>query len=264
MAEKEERVIRLSTSDPGDRELTFYIKGFLARGESADHFGVWLASHQELVEALGWGKRAYGYGWRSGDLESIPMPLLSSVAAAWSFQRRVRKAKRFTALSSVGVVAAEEIVQMVARFVYQYRVASSAAEQRAEVLAERLAKMRKRYRHLRLVAHSLGCRHVIEAVSLLDPASRPDEIHLCAPACRERDVSSKLDGLALGTTYLYYTRSDLVLDVGFRVLSRGSALGAAGPKRSYVRLKAVDVKDEFGFWVHAEYKRRFPRLANRD
>lgn len=40
-------------------------------------------------------------------------------------------------------------------------------------------------RHLRVVAHSLGCRHLLEAVKLLALEERPDEVHLCAPACTQ-------------------------------------------------------------------------------
>ncbi len=89
----------------------------------------------------------------------------------------------------------------------------------------------------------------------------PAEIHLCAPAVREDDVADKLSGLARGTTYLYYTEKDRVLDLGFTPLARGRALGFSGPRRARQRLLAVDVSECFDFWVHGEYKDRFSRLV---
>ena len=125
----------------------------------------------------------------------------------------------------------------------------------------RLGGLTQRYERVRVVAHSLGCRNVIEAVARLDPERRPHEIHLCAPAFREADVADKLGGLAQGRTHLYFTNSDLVLETAFRVMAWGRALGAVGPTTDYPGLAPVDVSDHFGFWVHAEYKNRFSRLA---
>jgi hypothetical protein len=37
------------------------VKGFLARGEKADHFERWLACHEALEESHAWGPGAFGY-----------------------------------------------------------------------------------------------------------------------------------------------------------------------------------------------------------
>ena len=101
----------------------------------------------------------------------------------------------------------------------------------------------------------------IEAIASLDAAQRPDEIHLCAPACREEVVQDRLASLARGRTMLYYTPDDLMLRTGFALISGGTALGTAGPTRGYSGLEAIDVSEHFQFWTHGEYKRQFGRFA---
>ena len=128
-------------------------------------------------------------------------------------------------------------------------------------LAAHLRALAERGAKVRVVAHSLGCRQVIEAASCLPPELRPEEIHLCAPAVREDDVAEKLACLARGSTFLYYTEKDRVLDLGFTPLARGRALGFAGPREAYRRLTALDVSELFDFFVHGEYKLRFYRLV---
>ncbi len=257
-----ERFVRLAHSHADDREVTIYVRGFLARGEKPDHFDAWLETHRTLVAAKNWGPRAYGYSWPSGRFRTVPLPVATSIAGAWRVYQKSRNVRRMAGLGpAVGLIAAEEVVQVVGRFLFQYAMAVQAAEQRAHMLAERLAKLRSRYERVRVVAHSLGCRHIIEASSSLAGRQRPDEIHLCAPACRERDVAPKLAGLARGSTYVYYCKSDAVLDVGFRLVARGRAVGSKGLTGGYAGMSAVDVSEHFGFWVHPEYKNRFSQFA---
>lgn len=256
-----ERLVRLRTSSGDDREVTVYVKGFLTRGERADHFEAWSASHAALVSELGWGPRVYGYCWPSGRLPGPAMPLLTPLVAGWRVYSRARHLRRFAALGTVGWVAAEEAVYLAASFVQQYMAASKAAEQRANLLAARLRTLRSRYDYVRVVGHSLGCRHVLEAVTSLPSSRRPDEVHLCAPAFREKDVADKLPQLARVGSVLYHTPSDAVLELGFRMMSGGSPAGSKGLEGEYEGLETVEVSEFFRFWVHLEYKRRFPRFA---
>ncbi len=156
---------------------------------------------------------------------------------------------------------AEEAALVTSHFVYQYLSASRMARARAEELAGALRELSEQHARVRVVSHSLGCRHVIEATALLDLRHRPHEIHLCAPACREQDVAASLQGLARERTWLYYTPRDRVLDLAFPALARGRALGCVGPGRDYEGLTALDVGDAFDFWVHNEYPRRFAQLV---
>lgn len=256
-----EGLIDLAASHAGDDEVTIYVKGFLARGEDPDHFGAWLACHRDLHVRQGWGPRAQGYSWPSGRIESVPVPLVTTGAIAWNLIRMVRGVGRFNLFSHVGWLAGEQAVQLVARFISQYIAAARSATERAAALAEELDALARRGARVRLVAHSLGCLQVIEAVARLDPSSRPFSIHLCAPACREDQVAGKLPSLAADRTHLYHTTGDLVLETAFRVMSWGRALGAVGPYADYVGVEAIEVGEHFDFWVHSEYKNRFPRFA---
>lgn len=58
------------------------------------------------------------------------------------------------------------------RLVYQFSVANRESQERAERLAWRLLDLRKKYEKLRVVGHSLGCRHIVEACSLMQHSER--------------------------------------------------------------------------------------------
>ena len=97
----------------------------------------------------------------------------------------------------------------------------------------------------------------IEASAALAPGLRPNELHLCAPACLEEEVADKLHALARERAHFYYTELDKVLDISFRAMSQGHAIGACGLERDYEGLEGHDVSGAFDFWVHTEYKNRF-------
>jgi hypothetical protein len=243
-------------------EVTVYVKGFLARGEEADHFTSWLTAHATLVRNHGWGSDALGYHWPSGNFWSGPVAIAGAVKGIWDLTRIVRNVRQVARLGHWGALLAEEAVLVAARFVHQYWSATQSAARRTDDLTVQLRDLSKRYARVRVVAHSLGCRHVIEAVAQLDARERPHEIHLCAPACREDDVSDKLSALAKERSWLYFTDRDRLLELAFTPLARGRALGSIGPQRDYRGLRAFDVGAHFEFWVHGEYKNRFAQLVS--
>lgn len=254
------------SSTQGAREVTVYVKGFLGRGEEADHFEPWLVSHREAAERLGWGDAVVGYRWRSGSVGGTPIPFASAAKIAWDVYGAVSKIRKLNIASALAMTAGEQVARIAIRFAMEYRAAERAAQERAIGLAERLSELAAEHERVRVVAHSLGCRHVIEAVSVLEPSARPSEVHLCAPACSEADVELELENLARERTHLYFTPADLVLRTGFKLLSGsglsgGDAIGASGIEGSYEGLDAWDVSEDFDFWVHAEYKRIFGRIA---
>lgn len=244
-----------------DDELTVYVKGFLGRGETPEDFAAWLASHRTLVERHGWSARASGYPWAAGRLPGAALPIAGGTKMAWDLYRVVRRARRINPLATAGWFLAEQATALSARFISQFIAARREAELRADELAECLEALTRKGQRVRVVAHSLGCRHVIEASARLSPRERPHEIHLCAPACLEGEVADKLAALARERTHVYYTGQDHVLEIGFRAVSQGRAIGAVGVAEAYSRLVAVDVSDAFDFWVHTEYKHRFGRFA---
>jgi len=254
------RLLELRPAHPDDRDVTLYVKGFLSRGEDPDHFESWLACHAELEKTHGWGREAFGYHWPTGRFGKLAAAV-GAAKGAVDVMRVVRNVRRAASMGNLGFIAGEQLATIVALFVFQYMTASRNARELADELADQLRELAVQGRDVRVVAHSLGCRQVIEAAGRLEPAHRPAEIHLCAPAVREDDVADKLSGLARGTTFLYYTQKDRILDLGFTPLARGRALGFAGPSRTRKRLRALDVSESFDFWVHSAYKSRFCHLV---
>jgi hypothetical protein len=257
------QLVRLTPEAAESDEVTIYVKGFLARGEEPDHFDAWLDSHREAAQRHGWGPHAVGYRWPSGDVGHPPIPYASAVKIAWDVYSLVSKVRRVNIPATVALTAGEELARIALRFASEYRAAERAAHERAETFAAVLSELRVRYARVRVVAHSLGCRHAIEAISALTASERPDTVHLCAPACREDAVAERLDLLARERTALYFTPDDLVLRTGFALMSGGTALGSSGPEDDYVALESVDVSEYFQFWTHLEYKRQFGRIAQR-
>ncbi len=253
-------LIELAEPLSGDREVTLYVKGFLTRGEEPDHFGPWLACHEKLENTHGWGTHALGYHWPSGRIGKIPA-VVGLAKGAYDLVRVLRNVRRAASLAYLGYAVGEKLLVVSALFVRQYWLAARNARELADEQAAHLLRLRGEGKRVRVVAHSLGCRQVIEAASRLAPRDRPDEIHLCAPAVREAEVADALPGLARDATYLYFTETDRVLDLGFSTLARGRALGLTCPRGEYAGLRALDVSEQFEFWVHREYKHRFWRLV---
>ena len=256
-----ERLIPLARSHRDDREVTVYVKGFLGKNEEAEHFNVWMESHSQLEERLCWGPRAHGYCWPAGRLDGIPIPRASAAKTAWDVVRMLRGLGRANLVSAAGMALAEEVGLVALHFVRQYRAASRASRERAEVLAGRLEGLSRRYERVRVVAHSLGARHVIEACASMSPSIRPHELHLCAPAVLEADVDDKLHDLAREGAVVYWSRNDVVLRTGFALLTLGTAIGASGLRGSYSGLRALDVGSHLGLRVHSGYKLRLHRFA---
>jgi hypothetical protein len=252
--------VELARSHPGDREVTLYIKGFLARGEKPDDFDAWLDSHRRLEISHAWGPRAHGYCWPSGRFAKLPIPVATTVKLAWDLYRRSGILRRANVAGNVGLAAGE----LALRLASQYLSVNRSLTERADHLAEKLAGFAARNDRVRVVAHSLGCRYIIEAASRLSPEQRPHRIHLCAGACREMDVAAKLPQLAREQTYQYYSADDLVLATAFTAMARGRALGATQLGHDYPGLTGIDVSEHFGFRVHGEYKHRFPDFAARE
>ena len=254
------KLVELRPGVEGDREVTVYVKGFLGRGEKANHFEPWLVCHKALEESHAWGPNAFGYYWPSSGFSKVAVAV-GAAKGAVDFVRVVRSVRRAVSLGNLGMIVGEQVLTVSALFVYQYLAATRNAQDLAEEHATQLATLAHGDARVRVVAHSLGCRQVIEAASSLPPELRPDEIHLCAPAVREDDVAERLPSLARGATFLYYTEKDRVLDLGFTPLARGRALGYSGPRGAYAGLTALDVSEQFDFFVHAEYKTRFGQLV---
>lgn len=79
---------------------------------------------------------------------------------------------KFPTPASIAGALAIDVGLHAARLAYQFNTATHESQDRAEMLAWRLLDLRKKHDYLRVVGHSLGCRHIVEACSLMDPTER--------------------------------------------------------------------------------------------
>lgn len=249
-------------------EITLYVKGFLAPREEPDDFESWSSSHMVAHDVLGWSRTAAGIQWQSGEFYSvgkIPLPIASGLAAALSMMRRTP-----WSLPGLAAIGASEIGIMAARIAWQWNYAQVNAQEAAVELANRIEALQTgpaAKNTVRVVAHSLGCSHVLHACSALHPELRPRELHLCAPAITGEDFSRLLaEGPLAETVYVYYSPYDAVLSMLYYTVMRGNhALGAVGPTDEHMiggDVRALDSSDVFrDGWVHGAYGNRFSELA---
>ncbi|KAJ3358879.1 hypothetical protein GGF32_009890 [Allomyces javanicus] len=243
------------------REVTLYIKGFLAEGENPKDFHAWLTSHQLLALSPkhNWDGLSFGYSWHSGifpHISTVPVPVatLGTVAA------RLLSLRKLTPVGLATSLAVDAALNL-GKLAVQFAGAAQRSADGAPHLAETLLNLRREYDHVRVVAHSLGCRHLCHALALLDPNDRPDTVHFCAPAMTnavfrraherggfEPDAESNPNDarqwgdlhadppllppvipLARRAEYVYWTPHDVVLGTLFRAANVGSAaLGHVG------------------------------------
>ncbi|WP_247729935.1 alpha/beta hydrolase [Halovivax limisalsi] len=115
------------------------------------------------------------------------------------------------------------------------------ARRRADAAGAALADWLRRFRNrrpdvdLRLVAHSLGARLGLRALSALDGAVVFDAVALLAPGVDADAVcpgGPYEDGIrsSAGSVYAYVSRRDQVLRWVYRVLALHQALGTDGPR----------------------------------
>ncbi|KAG1141496.1 hypothetical protein G6F37_006466 [Rhizopus arrhizus] len=261
-------------------EVTVYVKGFLSEGDSPENFQDWMHSHRLLVlsPTHQWAPAALGYSWPSGS-NNLPLPLASMGSAAYLISKNVQQLKnlRLPTPASVAAALALDVGLHASRLAFQFNTATHESRDRAEMLAWRLLDLRRKHDYVRVVAHSLGCRHLVEACSLMTPQERPDAIHFCAPAFVLSDivdqVHKKAGGLARSRTMIYYSDKDLTLGILLRVLLRGQqAVGEiglpakVGHEKEWLdpSVQSIDVSSSLGgFYVgaHTDYANKFHYFA---
>ncbi|CEP14019.1 hypothetical protein [Parasitella parasitica] len=272
----------LSRPQDARSEVTVYVKGFLAEGDSPENFQDWLHSHRLLVLSPShrWAASALGYSWPSGSATShVPIPFASFGSAAYLIAKNLKQLKnlRLPTPASIAGAVAIDVGLHATRLAYQFNIANQESHERAEMLAWRLLDLRRKYDYLRVVGHSLGCRHIVEACSLMEAKERPDSIHLCAPALVAPDIVNQIrketGGLGQNKTLIYYSQKDITLGILLRVLLKGDqAIGEIGlPEQVGFEkdwldgsVKSIDVSKSLGgFYVgaHTDYANKFHYFA---
>jgi hypothetical protein len=243
-------------SDNRNNEVTVYIKGFLAKGESPERFDDWLRCHKELsTSSHQWGQLAHGYHWNSGNIWENHLPYGTLVNSVYHL---ITKRKVPLSPQSFVAMATTEAVVMGGKLWYEFHKARENAQQHAPLLAQHLLAISQEFPRVRVVAHSLGCMLLIESLKRLPPVSRPNEIHLLAPALSESD---DLHDISKEGAYVYFCDRDLILSVASKLFLEGPALGLSGPSQIWKGLTPIDVSDKFGFFVHREYRNSFHKIA---
>eukprot|EP01119_Soliformovum_irregulare_P001439 TRINITY_DN1113_c2_g1_i2.p2 TRINITY_DN1113_c2_g1~~TRINITY_DN1113_c2_g1_i2.p2 ORF type:complete len:199 (+),score=29.10 TRINITY_DN1113_c2_g1_i2:404-1000(+) len=170
----------------------------------------------------------------------------------------------FTPLG-LAFIGAQELALGAGRIYLQYRNATSQIEEQSPKLALALTELRNEYQNIRIVAHSMGCKLVLDTLKDVPAAMRPDELHLCGPALCEDDIKDILPH-ASPKTSVYYSERDFVLNCFYSAYHRDQeewAVGSVGLTRKYPNVKCVDVDEHFDNLVHFQYKRNFSKFATR-
>ena len=228
-----------------------------------------LAHNRLAASQLQWSEEMYGFPWRTGSDGDMfgrwPLPVHVATLLA----------RRSSPTALVAGLSADALTNAI-RFHLTFRRAEAAAVADAPALAAVCDGFGGEFR---VVAHSLGCRLVLEALPLLPPNRRPIEVHLCAAAATESLAAERLSQLCApgadgrGVCH-YYSASDEVLATGFWLASGGvPALGSAPLSRSLppppppagaiaVPVRSVDATPYFeSVLVHGAYKSVLDRLV---
>jgi len=276
------------------------------------YFRYWRQSHIELSQKSShmWGDRAYGWEWPNGrfphqfdysslgqkkkheelknegklgsdeiplSFSGLPLPVATLTYAAFQIvtmlYRGTSITKFFNPTLLLGTVLQDVALTVVVGYL-EFQQANVNAQQYAHLLRDELVKLNDKYKKVRIVAHSLGAKHAVEAIKLLSNDQRPSEVHLCAGAFAEKDYNEIFkEGLTnwrnlQNTSYSYWNENDSMLNVIFRAISLGeSAIGCSDLLGKYDRIQSVHVgthhftKVYRQLMVHNMYAPHFHKFA---
>ncbi|AYV82330.1 MAG: hypothetical protein Homavirus31_4 [Homavirus sp.] len=250
-----EKHIKYNTYD----ELTIYIKGFVSRGEKAENFKKWTDSHDIMVAKHKWGELAKGWYWDCGQIK-YPYPLITTTGHALYSGTKLL---RFNpVVLTTGIIF--DIALFSSRLLYEYFHADKNTVIYATKLSEDLIRLSKKYKKLRVISHSLGCKLLMNAIVKIPPEHRPTTIHMLAPAIVEEEYANVFNNLAKEKTYVYYCNDDIVLGTILQFIKSQNIVGASGLTNSYEGVEIKDVGEYFkDYWlVHNNYNINFSYFIN--
>jgi len=218
--------------------------------------------------ALGWCEEVHGVEWRTGSggvrFGHTPFPVSIAVALL-----------RQSSPAAMAAGLAGDVVLHATRLLLTFRAAEQVTEHDAPRVAAALSNLAALpdVSDYRVVAHSLGCRLVIDALPLLPPQSRPIEVHLCAAAVTASRALPRLDDLCKpgGHLYHHWASSDEALLSGFLIASHGEPALGSGPlpptasaalSHSSITKSSHDASAYLGIASHGAYRSLFHRLAS--
>jgi len=153
-----------------------------------------------------------------------------------------------------------------ARMIYEYHQAEKNTKEMSHVLATDLVNLSNKYYNVRVVAHSLGARLLLNALRDVPDEDKPNNIHLLAPAFAENEFTDIIGNSSKDNTFIYYSHRDVVLYTFLHLLKREEAVGAHGLTDNYNNCHQIDVTNYFkDHWlVHNNYKDEFPNFIIND
>jgi hypothetical protein len=246
------------------------------------YFQYWKQSHQILTqkESHMWNNDAFGWDWPNGrfphqftysspaqrleheklkaegkiaasdgsefnPLSYIPLPITTLALAATQLLTLLLRRRTLLNIINPSMLLATVLHDIAFTIVVGYlefRQANFNAKQYAHLLRDEILKLNQQYDKLRIVAHSLGAKHAIEAIKLLDIMERPFEVHLCAAALTENDYKDLFtEGLVnrkdpKNMVYSYWSEQDYLLKTLSPIITGGeSPIGCTDLKNLQVK-----------------------------
>lgn len=260
-----------------DQELTLYVKGFMSKGENTEDFTPWVKTHDSLVERGVWEPGpAKGWSWHSGKVQ-YPYPIFTGLKFGASFWSK-SKFMRITPLS-MAVSTGIDIGIYATRLLYQYYYIQGDMDQLSTRLSNDLVRLSKKYGKVRVVAHSLGCRLLLNSLKKIPKDQTehlPNCIHMCAPALLSDEMEYYMTNqMWKDSMNVYYAKNDYVLSIFYRMISGfvddKEIVGVNGLSEGFLEdlnekwggIRQVDCTEFFGnYWfVHNNYKNCFDKLV---
>jgi hypothetical protein len=249
----------------------------MAKGENAEDFKPWITTHDKLVDNGVWESGpAKGWSWHSGKVQ-YPYPIFTGLKFGASFWSKSRF-MRITPLS-MAVSTGIDIGIYATRLLYQYYYIQGDMDQLSTRLSNDLVRLSKKYGKVRVVAHSLGCRLLMNSLKKISKDQTehlPDCIHMCAPALLADEIEYYMTTqMWKESMNIYYAKNDYVLSIFYRMISGfvddKEIVGVSGLNDGFLEdlnekwggVKQTDCTEFFGnYWfVHNNYKNHFHELV---
>lgn len=234
---------------PKSTEITVYIKGFLSKGESSSDFTTWLDTHNKINF---WNKHAVGWYWPCGYKLFIPAPVTSAYVIY-----KGSTILRFNPLALTAALSIDLGIN-IGYTLLQYINTEENTTIYDKDLAAHLTDLSNRYGRVRVVAHSLGCKLLLNALEHMSETTYPNFIHLLAPAVIESEYFSLLDKFQkVGSKiYVYHCHDDFMLNSLLALIKDSEPIGSIGLIRKYDNIWNINVGSYFtdSWFVHRNYK----------
>lgn len=256
-----------------NEHLTLYVKGFMSKGENIEDYTQWIKSHDLFMMNGLWREGpAKGWNWHPAKT-SYPVPTFTALKLG-SFMGMGTRFFRFTPMT-MALAVGVDIGIYVSKLTYEYHKIHNEMDYYSGKLARNLIDYSNQYKKVRVVAHSLGCKILLEAMKKMPEEAKPNSIHLCAPALTFDDVIKYEGSFAKENMYIYHAENDMVLSILYSAvngfINKGDIIGVSGVKYDLLKtlqlekgpnIHNIDCTNYFNdFWfVHTNYAENLHKI----